>query len=169
MNALPNAFFVDRFEVVADANRIKDSVLSGSENLRHVVYLEEEPGVTLTADPSPLDTARVVPMSDNGFAVTDSVRIAVSASSDRILVLSDVWYDAWTATADGQPAKIFRADYAFRAVVVPAGTKEVMFRYQSTRYESGKFKTQIFGAYLALALVACFVFSRCKPTTQVIE
>jgi hypothetical protein len=169
MNAFPRAFFVDRFEVMADVNSIKDAVLTGSENLRHVAFLEEEPGVTLSADSSPLDSARVLPMSDNGFAVTDSVRIAVSASSDRILVLSDVWYDAWTATADGKPTKVLRADYAFRAIVVPAGTKEVMFRYQSTRYESGKFKTQIFGAYLALVLGAFFVLSRRKPNQQVIE
>jgi hypothetical protein len=169
MNALPHAFFVDRYEVIPDVNRIKEAILSGSENLRHVAYLEEEPGVTLTPDASPLDSAKIIPMADNGFVVTDSVRIAVSAATDRILVLSDVWYDAWTATVDGQPAKILRADYAFRAVVVPAGTKEVMFRYQSTRYESGKFMTQIFGSYLALVLVGMLVLSRRKRSPEVIE
>ena len=169
MNALPRAFYVDRYEVMTDAGRIKEAVLNGTENLRHVAYLEEDPGMAQTADPSPLDSSRVVPMSDNGFAVTDSVRIAVSASADRLLVLSDVWYDAWTATVDGQPAKIYRADYAFRAVVVPTGTKEVIFRYQSTRYESGKLKTKIFGSYLILVLVAYIVMSRRKNNPQVIE
>jgi hypothetical protein len=46
-----------------------------------------------------------------------------------ILVISDVLAPGWSATVDGREAPIVRADYAFRAVPVPAGEHDVVMRY----------------------------------------
>jgi uncharacterized membrane protein YfhO len=45
-------------------------------------------------------------------------------------VLSDQWYPGWTATVDGKPAAILRADVALRAVALSPGAHRVRFRYQ---------------------------------------
>ena len=55
--------------------------------------------------------------------------LAVETPTPQLLFLSDAYYPDWQATIDGREAKILRADYAFRAVVVPAGNHEVTFDY----------------------------------------
>ena len=58
------------------------------------------------------------------------VEIAVTAEAGGLLVLADTDYPGWRATVDGQPARILRANGAFRAVEVPAGGRLVRFEYR---------------------------------------
>jgi hypothetical protein len=66
----------------------------------------------------------------------ERVSIMTRADGRRLLVLTDVHYPGWIATVDGVEVPILRADYAFRAVSVPAGEHLVEFRYRpaSVRY-----------------------------------
>lgn len=99
----------------------------------------------LDADWSPLDTVHLV--GDGGCAEIDAdavpvgevlalvdergtVTVTVEAENSGWLVLADTDYPGWTATIDGQPAEIQRANLAFRAVEVPAGAREVRFEYR---------------------------------------
>lgn len=70
--------------------------------------------------------------------------------SDGIAVFSEIYYpDGWTATIDGNPAPIARADYILRTMYVPAGkhTIEMCFDPQSLHITEAI-------AYAALALLA---------------
>ena len=53
-------------------------------------------------------------------------------------MLSDAFYLGWEATVDGTPVKIYRADYAFRAVPLAAGTHLVHFTYRPLSYRLGR-------------------------------
>lgn len=56
---------------------------------------------------------------------------ATSSAKDNLLVLSEIWYpEGWSATIDGEPAEIIRANYILRALVVPAGDHEISFSYE---------------------------------------
>ena len=46
------------------------------------------------------------------------------------LVVSDGFVPGWRAELDGRPTPILRADYAFRAVAIPAGRHTVVMRYR---------------------------------------
>jgi uncharacterized membrane protein YfhO len=46
-------------------------------------------------------------------------------------VLSEVYYPAWKAYVDGQPAPVYLADHLLRSVPVPEGEHTVELRYES--------------------------------------
>ncbi len=49
----------------------------------------------------------------------------------------DAWAPGWTATIDGEPASIERADLLVRAVKIPAGAHVVSFRYVAPGWHLG--------------------------------
>lgn len=58
-----------------------------------------------------------------------AVTVEVEAPRGGYLLLADAYYPGWTATVNGQPAPVLRADVLFRAVAVPPGSAIVEFRY----------------------------------------
>ena len=50
-----------------------------------------------------------------------SRKIQAITTSDAYLVFSEVWYPGWSVTIDGIPSNFSKANYAFRAVYIPAG------------------------------------------------
>jgi Bacterial membrane protein YfhO len=80
----------------------------------------------------------------------NEVIIDLDGKSAGLLVLTDPWYPGWVCRIDGEPAKIWKANYAFRGVMVPAGAKEVAFRFEPQSYRRGKWVS--IGALVAIAL-----------------
>jgi len=79
------------------------------------------------------------------------------------LRLSEGFDPGWTARADGRPLAVLPADVAFRGVLVPAGTREVVFDYRPAAVSKG---LALSGGALALwaALTAFGVARRRRPT-----
>ena len=88
-------------------------------------------------------SAELVSLTDNAMAVR------TASTTPVFLVTSDVYYPGWHATVDDQPAKLYRADYAFRGVAVPAGQHLVKFRYHPSRFYLGA------GVSLTSLLILC--------------
>jgi hypothetical protein len=65
------------------------------------------------------------------------VTIETDAADRRLLVLTDVHYPGWTVRVDDQPATLYRANFAFRAVSVPAGHHRVVFAYRPAPFYWG--------------------------------
>jgi uncharacterized membrane protein YfhO len=58
------------------------------------------------------------------------VQVQAELDAPGYLFLSDAWYPGWRAEADGRPLPVIRANLAFRAVPLPAGSHRVVFQYQ---------------------------------------
>jgi len=63
------------------------------------------------------------------------------APAGSALIISENFYPGWTATVDGKPASIARADYTLIGVALPTGAKTVQLRFDSATYHSGKLLT----------------------------
>ncbi|HUV29943.1 MAG TPA: hypothetical protein VMY05_02465 [Acidobacteriota bacterium] len=145
-NAFPLAYLVSRYEVMPTRKHVYHEVILGQENLREIVYLEEEPELAVSPQPDDTSWARV---THRGI---DSVEVSVSCTTNKLLVLTDTYYDAWHAFVDGVERRIYMAYGAFRAVEVPAGSRKVVFTYYSSMYELGKALT-LAGLLIVLAVL----------------
>ena len=68
-------------------------------------------------------------------------------------MLLDSYYPGWRAYVDGKQAEILRANYAFRAVRVPAGKHRVEFVYRPRSFYAGLSVTSV---ALLIGIVALF-------------
>ena len=61
----------------------------------------------------------------------------IEAPRDGLVVVLDPWFPGWSATVDGAPATLLRANYAFMAVPVQAGRHTVRLWYFPRRLLPG--------------------------------
>jgi Bacterial membrane protein YfhO len=113
--------------VARDANDALSRFVSAEFDFRRTVILEEDGGPVLTDARGP-----AVRPSGVNVAVRRNNALIVMADSTRPgwLVVPDTWDAGWRATVNGEAAKVFRANYAFRAVRIPEGHSEVSLSYR---------------------------------------
>ncbi|HEX2897429.1 MAG TPA: hypothetical protein VHP63_05190, partial [candidate division Zixibacteria bacterium] len=143
-NAFKRVFLVNKYRVILIHQQIPEIIVSGEDDLSQVAYLEKLPPITIPPDSLGDDSAWFLSRA------LDSVVIGVNCSANRLLVLTENYYDAWHAYVDGKEAEILLAYGSFRAVAITAGAKEVKFVYKSKRYAAGKLITGTTSVYLLL-------------------
>jgi len=79
------------------------------------------------------------------------VRARVSLSVAGFLVVSDSWYPGWSASIDGKPAEIVRANGIVRGVYVPSGRHDMEMRYSPSSFRVGT-RISLGAAVLLLAI-----------------
>ena len=60
------------------------------------------------------------------------------APAGSALVVAENFYPGWSATVDGRPANVGRADYALIGVELPTGGTNVVLAFDSAPYHTGK-------------------------------
>jgi hypothetical protein len=150
-SALPRAFFVSKAEVasqIATLHHLRDGDFSPLET----TYLEQPLKQALDTVAGELikhiDNVKMLEYNN------ESVKWEVIATGNNLLCTSEVWYPAgWRAYIDGKETEILKANYAFRAVVVPAGKHTVEMRFTSSTFELGK-NLSLAGNVLTVVLLA---------------
>ncbi|UCE25480.1 MAG: hypothetical protein JSU74_05390 [Candidatus Zixiibacteriota bacterium] len=151
-NALPRAFLVDSARVFNSVEEAREQVLTGSDDFLQVVYLEQQPEQQYAVDTTGNDSVWIIDYQ------VDSVLLGVNCDGNKILVLTDNYYDAWHAYVDGVERPVLRSYGSFRAVEIPAGTERVLFKYKSMRYRTGKLVTALTSLYL-LVIIGTYAFT----------
>ncbi len=143
-DAFPRAWVVGSYAVTTRDEGLA-AMAEGRVDLRRTVLLAKTPAIA----PAPGDSAEVA------FERRSDKEIALAVTLDRpgIVVTSEAYYPDWTATVDGAPAEILRANHAFRAVALPAGHHEVVMRYDAKLLKEGAVVSVTSFVLAALAMV----------------
>ncbi len=128
---LPRAFFVNRYEV-ADGLTILNKIKDMSFNPRDVMYFMDDPKVNV----EPVHPAANVEIIRYGI---QDLELKTTTGGSNLLFLSEAYYPVgWKAFLDGKEIPIHRANYLFRAVVVPAGQHKVEMKFEPKGFYIGK-------------------------------
>jgi uncharacterized membrane protein YfhO len=77
----------------------------------------------------------------------------VENSGKGLLVFSEIYYpEGWIATVDGKESPVIRANYVLRAMEVPAGKHEIVFRFEPDSFSTGN-RISLFSSIAVLALL----------------
>jgi hypothetical protein len=118
-DTLPRFFYSSEYRVMP-AQDVLDAVATAP---RREILLEEDPRVAMAPN-APGDGE--VELLSYRFNTID---LAVVAPRPGLVYASEAYFDGWTATVNGSPARILPANYAFRAIAIPAGRARITFTY----------------------------------------
>ena len=117
--------------VFADDRAAFDALSQTNLDLRQIVFLPTEARGSISATQQ--SAARIL---DTKFA-NQSISIQTEAPAVSMVVISQTHYPAWKAYVDGRPAKLWRANYAFQALEVPAGHHRIELAYLDNNLRAG--------------------------------
>lgn len=130
-NVLPRAFVVTEFEVLNDGDEIISTIYNDNFDTSKKIILEKNPPLESQSINNTW-SAEITNYSEN------KVEVNVKTNQKALLFLSDAYFPGWKAYINNTETEIYRADYAFRAVVVPAGESNIIFKYEPFSFEIGK-------------------------------
>ena len=121
-NALPRAWLVHE-AVRTKTGQILPQYVEGLVDPAMTALMDADPP---DLAPAPDDAAESVEIV---YRENDELRLRVDAASRGMVVLSEIWDPGWTATVDGENARVYRTNFLFRGVVVDAGVHEIVLRF----------------------------------------
>ncbi|MBW4360046.1 YfhO family protein [Flavobacterium taihuense] len=84
-------------------------------------------------------------------------------SKEGLAVFSEMYYEkGWKALVDGKETEIMRANYALRAIVVPAGKHSIEFKFDPQVVKTGSVITLVSSIGMLFLLVGGIYFERKK-------
>ncbi len=163
--ALGNAWFIETIKIVNTNNEELEAI--DSVDLRLTAFVHKD-FADLVKDFDPIKLGTIALTS----YAPDELKYKSSAPSDQMAVFSEIYYGpdkGWQAYIDGKKAPHFRADFALRAMLVPAGDHEIVFRFEPTSYRIGEMISLVF----SLLIIAILIFglykwlTKAEPTAQI--
>lgn len=93
-----------------------------------------------------------------------------NSSAEKLAVFSEIYYPiGWTATIDGKPVDILRANYVLRAMYVPAGTHTIEMKFDMPTYHTGEKISLICSIILLGGLLGVVLLSVVKKKNETNE
>ncbi len=127
---LPWFYLAPKYRVEEDEERIVALLLDRGFDPTRTAVLERPP-------PSPCPGAAGGDPAGDRIERLDYdpaggyIRLETASAGPRILVVSQNFHSNWSLLVDGQPAELFRANYAWTGACLPAGEHSVELRYAS--------------------------------------
>jgi hypothetical protein len=127
--------------VKADDEATTATVLDPRFDVRRAAIFAPDAEVAdkqLTALPEPLSIETTTSGYKPGHFAID---LSAPAPAGSALIVSENFYPGWSATADGNPVRVWRANMSLMGVELPTGARKLEFNFASQPYETGKLIT----------------------------
>ncbi|MFV0345422.1 MAG: YfhO family protein [Bacteroidales bacterium] len=156
-----NAWFVDSYEYVANPDE-EIAKLKGLDTKRKIIVDERFKSI--------LGDGRFIKDSTSSIKLDsyepNKLVYSYFAESDQLVVFSEIYYDkGWYAYIDGNPVDHFRANYVLRAMKVPSGKHEIVFKFNPRTHIVGETISYASSILLLLLLVAV-TFTSCRKVVK---
>ena len=153
--AYGNAWFVDRVQLVDNANEELDAI--AQLDLRHEAVADKKFGEQLKAVAETVaDSAAVVTLT---AYEPNRLTYDVTSAKGGVVVFSEIYYPGWTATIDGEPAELGRVDYVLRALTVGPGRHQVELAFFPKSIDTTETIAYVSLGLLLLLIVLAVVLS----------
>ena len=136
--------------VFAGDDAILSAVFAPDFDSHRVVYLPPEAKSKISAA-GPVPTELTV----RRFTA-QRIEFETKADQPAMVVLAQSYYHPWRGYVDGSPVQVWRANYAFQALEVPAGQHEVAVVYEDSAFRMG-------GLISAATLAGGLLAGCCRP------
>jgi hypothetical protein len=150
-HALGDVWFVDRVKFADNANAELEAL--GNTQLALEAVVDKRFTKQLSALPAQLSPNTVPDAISMVEYKPNYLKYDAMTSENRLAVFSQIYYPyGWQAFIDGKKAEHIRADYALRALVIPAGKHTVEFLFEPKTLKTGKMISLV-GSILVLLLI----------------
>jgi hypothetical protein len=150
-HAFGEAWFADRVKWVENANEELEAL--GTTPLSSDAVVDKRFKDKLSSLPAQLSPNPEPDAISLKEIKPDYVKYDAKTTDNRLAVFSQIYYPyGWQAFIDGKRADYIRADYVLRALVIPAGTHTVEFRFEPKSLKTGKMISLV-GSFLVLLLI----------------
>ncbi|MDP2727898.1 MAG: YfhO family protein, partial [Dehalococcoidia bacterium] len=141
---LPRAFTVNVARAAGSRQEALDIMSKTSFDPRSAVVLETSEALSPATG-----VAGPLPAAITGYSA-NQVIVGLDGTQAGYLVLTDNYFAGWRASVDGQETPVYRADGTFRAVSLPPGARQVVFKYSPDSFNFGLLATLLAGLTLAM-------------------
>ena len=149
-SALGHAWFVKAVKTVKTPAEEMSSL--NNFHPRDTAVVQEQFLSRLPGLPSSLSGEGAIQLVSNR---NDVATYRSNSPTPGLAVFSEVFYDAgWKAFVDGKETPIGKVNYVLRALSLPAGNHEIVFRFEPQGFITGHMLTTIFQIILVLVLAA---------------
>jgi hypothetical protein len=152
-NALGNGWFADSL-VIVNSNNAEINTLGEVDLSRVAVVHQDFAAYVEGIQPAGSGTVQLTEYRPNALTYQ------VNAPADGLAIFSEMWYGphkGWQAYLDGTAVDHIRANYALRALRIPAGSHEVKFVFDPPTYKTGTLISSVSSLLLLLALLGLIV------------
>ncbi|MBE0651813.1 MAG: YfhO family protein [Bacteroidales bacterium] len=152
-HAFGNAWLVNDYKLEKNAD---STILAlGKTDLHSVAVVDREFSNQLIGKKFPVDASAQIKLVS--YEPND-LKYDFHSKAQQLVVFSEIYYPkGWNVYLDGGKVPYFRADYALRAMVVPAGIHTIEFKFQPKVWSIGETLSYIFSGLLLLLLIYVIV------------
>jgi hypothetical protein len=152
--AVPRGRIVRDYVVIPDPDSALAAVLQPGFDYAERVVLDREPVESIV--PSDSVTGDTVAFLDSP---PDEIKVMARLSRPGLLALQDNWYPHWKARdSKSNELAVYRCDFTFMAVELPAGEHVVEFKVRNPNYLVGKAISEISWLVVIVGMLAGLVY-----------